>query len=79
MESVEDKTDLGLVALARLRRRCAKVTTPITATMAATPPMMPPTIAPMGRFLPDGGVLGSTPLAFIGSTEALREGRISQE
>ena len=33
----------------------------------------------MGRFLPDGGVLGPTPLTFIGSTEALREGRISQE
>jgi hypothetical protein len=57
-----------------------KKTTPITAKMAATPPTTPPTIAPMSRFLRDGGlILGLTPLTFIVSTGALRESHISQE
>ena len=44
MESVEkDKIDLGL---GRLRRRCTKVTIPITAKMAETPPMVALTIPP---------------------------------
>jgi hypothetical protein len=41
----------------------------------------------MSRFLPngcllpdpDGGLLGSTPVAFIGSAGTLREGHIGQE
>jgi hypothetical protein len=70
-ESVgEDKTDLGL---SHLRRRCKKITTPITAKIAATPHMIPPTIAPMSRFLPDGRLRVRSPLAFIVSTGALRE------
>ena len=71
-ESVgENKTDLGL---SHLRRRCKKITTPITAKIAATPHMIPPTIAPMSCFLPDGRLpVRSTPLAFIVSTGALRK------
>jgi hypothetical protein len=56
--------DLGL---ARLRRSCTKAEIPITARMAPAPPMMPPTIAPMFRFLCGVGLL-----AFIVSTGALR-------
>jgi hypothetical protein len=65
-KSVEtDKIRLGL---ARLRRSCTKTAIPITARMAPAPPRMPPTIAPMFRFL---GLLLVT-VAFIGSTGALQ-------
>jgi hypothetical protein len=72
-ESV-DKIDLGLERL-HLRRRCTKVTIPITAKMAATPPMEPPTIAPMFLFcfLGDGKFV-VVPLTVIVLLEALREG-----
>ncbi len=53
--SVEkDKIDLGLTRL-RLHRRCTKRAIPIRAKMATTPPMVPPAIAAMFRFLRDGG------------------------
>ena len=67
----EDWTDLRLPSL---RRRRKKTTTPITMSTAATPPMAPPTIAPFDApadaFFPIG-------LAFIGKTEALQVGSLS--
>ena len=72
-ESVEkDKTDLGLDRL-RLRRRCTKVTIPITAKMAAIPPMMPPTIAPTFLFRCFGdGKSNVAPFTFIVCAGTLR-------
>ena len=74
MESVEyDKIDLGLDRL-RLRRRCTKVTHPITK-MAAIPPMVPPTIAPASLFrcFGDGkSVVTDAPFAFIVCAGILR-------
>jgi hypothetical protein len=63
------KIDLGL---ARLRRHSTKATIPISAKMAPEPPIVPPTIAPMFRFLCNDGFVGVLPLAFIVSTGALR-------
>jgi hypothetical protein len=69
MESVEkDKIDLGLDRL-RPNRRCAKRLIPIRAKMATAPPMMPPAIAVMFRFLGDG----SGALGIIGCAGTLRE------
>lgn len=58
MESVEN-IDLGLERL-NIRRRFKKATIPITTKMAATPPIVLPTIVPMFqfRFLEDGFVFG---------------------
>jgi hypothetical protein len=71
MKSFEDKIDFGL---SRLRRSRTKVTIPIAAKMAPAPPKMPPIIAPVFRFLRGIGavVVPMVPLAFIGSTGALR-------
>jgi hypothetical protein len=75
MESDEkDKIDLGLDRL-HLRRRCMKVTTPITAKMAATPPMVPPAIAPgfLFRCFGDGKFVSTdTTFTFIGCAGTLR-------
>ena len=68
MESVEeDNTDLGLDRFP-LRRRCTKVTIPITAKVAATPHIVPPIIAPtcLFRCFGDGkSVFVVTPFTFI--------------
>jgi hypothetical protein len=65
--------DLGPLHLgSRPRLRRTMVTIPITAKMAPAPPMVPPTIAPIFRFLSGVGA-SVVPLAFIGSTGALRE------
>jgi hypothetical protein len=74
MESVEkDKMDLGLDRL-RFRRGCTKVTIPITAKMAATPPMVPPTIAPTFLFRCFGdGKFVIAPFTFIVCAGTLRE------
>jgi hypothetical protein len=74
----EDKIDIGLARL-RLQRRCTKRAIPIRAQMATTPPMMPPAIAAVVRFLRDGGrPLVVAPLTFIVCTGTLQEGS-SQE
>ena len=70
----KDKIDLGLPRL-RPHRRCTKREIPIRAKMATAPPMMPPAIAAMFRFLRDGGgVLVVVALGFIDCTGTLREG-----
>jgi len=68
----KDKMDLGLARF-RLHRRCAKRAIPIRAKMATAPPMMPPTIAAIVRFLCDGGLFVAG-LEFIVCTGTLREG-----
>jgi hypothetical protein len=70
----KDKIDIGLARL-RLHRRCTKRAIPIRAQMTITPPMMPPAITAMVRFLRDGaGPLVVAPLRFIVCTGALQEG-----
>jgi hypothetical protein len=71
----EDKTDLGLDRL-RFRRRCTKVTIPITAKMA--PLMAPPTIASVFLLCFLGDKKFVVVLAFIVRTGTLQAG-FSQE
>jgi hypothetical protein len=74
MESVgKDKIGFGPFDFGFRRRRCrsTKVTIPITTKTAPAPPMMPPSITPVFRFLCGVGFPVDT-LAFIGSTEALK-------
>jgi hypothetical protein len=68
----KDKIDLGLARF-RLHRRCTKTAIPTRAKMATAPPMMPPAIAAMVRFLCDGGLFVVALLAFIVCTGTLRE------
>ncbi len=69
LKSVEKvKIDLGLD---RLRRRRKKEMMPITAKMAATPPMTPPSIAPVFLLCDGEFVFPVVPLAFIVCTGTL--------
>ena len=74
VSSVESESiDLGLICLRR--RRCTKITIPITKDMAAAPPMMPPAIAGPFDFWCDDDldfVVGT--LAFMLSIGTLRNG-----
>ena len=69
----KDKIDLGLARL-RLHRGCTKRAIPIRAEIATAPPMMPPAIAAMFRFLRDGGGLVVALLGSIVCTATLRKG-----
>jgi len=69
----KDKIDLGLARL-RPHRRRIKREIPIRPKMATAPPMTPPAIAAMFRFLCDGGGVLVVALGFIGCGVTLREG-----
>ena len=68
---LDEVVDLGVPCL---RRRLIKMKIPITESMVATPPMIPPAITGMFDFVCDGAVFVVDVDVMSSSTGALREG-----